>query len=244
MKSLIDMPVYQIKNLAKVEKDVHSLNKMSLQMAIQFIITALGYHDHIREYSQKFKIKLSELEEIFEEYKEAAAAYSSIITFLAHIEQVGEEINKSIKQNLDDNRVILSTIHGVKGMEFKNVFIINCLEETLPHINNMDMDVEEERRLMYVALTRAIDNLFLCIPKNIRGKYMEPSRFIKECNINVFEDFQSMYKIGEEVIHNSFGKGTVVEINNSVIEIKFEEDMNRKVDITVLHNHGIIRKTN
>jgi DNA helicase II / ATP-dependent DNA helicase PcrA len=244
MKSLVDMPVYQIKNLDKLEKDINSLNKKSLQMAIQYVISSLGYHDHLREYSQKFKIKLTELEEILEEYKEAAAAYSSIISFLAHIEQVGEEINKSTKQDIDDDRVILSTIHGVKGMEFKNVFIINCLEEILPHINNMDEDVEEERRLMYVAVTRAIDNLFLCIPKNIRGKYMEPSRFIEECSINIFEDLQSMYKPGEEVIHNSFGKGTIVEISKNVVEIKFPEGLNRKFDIAVLHNHGIIRKAN
>jgi DNA helicase II / ATP-dependent DNA helicase PcrA len=244
MKSLVDMPVYQIKNLDKLEKDINGLNKKSLQMAIQYVITELGYHAHIREYSQKFKIKLSELEEILEEYKEAAATYNSIITFLAHIEQVGEEINKSAKQNVDDNRVILSTIHGVKGMEFKNVFIINCLEEILPHVNNMDEDVEEERRLMYVALTRAIDNLFLCIPKNMRGKFMEPSRFIKECSINIFEDLQSIYKPGKEVIHNSFGNGTVVEINKNVVEIKFAEGMNRKFDISVLHNQGIIRNPN
>jgi DNA helicase II / ATP-dependent DNA helicase PcrA len=244
MKSLVDMPVYQIKNLDKLEKDINGLNKKSLQMAIQYVITELGYHAHIREYSQKFKIKLSELEEILEEYKEAAAAYNSIITFLAHIEQVGEEINKSAKQNVDDNRVILSTIHGVKGMEFKNVFIINCLEEILPHVNNMDEDVEEERRLMYVALTRAIDNLFLCIPKNMRGKFMEPSRFIEECSINIFEDLQSIYKPGTEVLHSSFGNGTVVEINKNVVEIKFAEGMNRKLDISVLHNQGIIRNTN
>ncbi len=241
IKSLLETPVFQIKNLDKLEKDIHSLNKMSLQSAIQYIITALGYHDYIKEYSQKFKIQISELEDILEEFKEAASAYNSIITFLTHIERVGEEIKESTKQIEDDNRVTLSTIHGVKGMEFKNVFIINCVEETLPHINNISEDIEEERRLFFVALTRAIDNVFMCIPRNMRGKYTVPSRFIEECSINLSEDLKAIYKPGEEVIHNSFGNGIIVEINENIVEIKFDKDMRRKFDIAVLHNHGIIK---
>lgn len=243
VKSLPEMPVFQIKNLDKLEKDIHRLNRMSLQSAIQYIITALGYHDYIREYSQKYKIKLLELEEILEEFKEAAEAYSSIISFLAHIEQVGEEINKSTKDN-SDNRVVLSTIHGVKGMEFKNIFIINCVEETLPHINSLDENIEEERRLFYVAITRAVDNVFISIPRSMRGKHRESSRFIKECSINLIENPESLYKIGETVIHNSFGRGNIIGIDKNVVEIKFDGDINRKFDIIVLHNHGIIKKMN
>ncbi|MCM0648453.1 ATP-dependent helicase [Clostridium swellfunianum] len=242
IKSLADIPIYQIKTLDSLERDIHNLNRMSLQSAIQYIITGIGYHDHLREYSQKFKIDLSELEEILDEFKEAAAAYNSITTFLAHIEYVGEELNKSLRQNRDDDRVILSTIHGVKGMEFKNVFIINCLEEVLPHINNLDQDIEEERRLMYVAVTRAIDNLYICLPRNIRGKHKEPSRFIKECSLDVFEDLKSIYRKGDEIIHNSFGKGRIIQLNSNVLEISFGKDIIRKFDITILHNHGIIKR--
>jgi DNA helicase II / ATP-dependent DNA helicase PcrA len=242
MKSLQEIPVFQIKTLDKLQKDIHGLNKMSLQGAIANIINNLGYHDYIKEYSQKFKIQISELEDILEEFKEAAASYNTIITFLSHIEQVGQEIHKSTEKNKDDNRVTLSTIHGVKGMEFKNVFIINCVEEILPHINNIEEDIEEERRLFFVAVTRAIDNLFMCIPRNFRGKYKPSSRFVEECSINLSENMESIYKAGVEVIHNSFGKGKIIDINKNVIEIKFEGDISRKFDIAVLHNQGIIKK--
>jgi DNA helicase-2/ATP-dependent DNA helicase PcrA len=242
LMNLSDTPVFQIKNLDKLQKDIHRLNKMSLQSAIQYIITDLMYHDYIKEYSQKYKIQISELEEILEEYKEAASSYNSIISFLAHIDQYGEELQKSLQQSEEEDRVTLSTIHGVKGMEFKNVFIVNCVEEVIPHINSVESDIEEERRLFYVGITRTIHNLFLCIPRNIRGKYKEPSRFIEECNINLFEDIQALYKIGSAVEHSSFGKGVVVNIDKNVIEIKFENNCLRKFDMIILHNNGIIKK--
>ena len=79
--------------------------------------------------------------------------------------------------------MIFSTIHGVKGMEFKNVFIINCEEETIPHKSSIEDNFEEERRLFYVAITRAIRNLYVFSPKTIRGKFYEPSRFIAESEL-------------------------------------------------------------
>ena len=86
--------------------------------------------------------------EVLEELKGAAEGFKTIIEFLTHVENVKEEIekNKIIKDG-----VILSTIHGVKGMEFKNVFIINCVEETIPHKSSIEDNLEEERRLFYGA---------------------------------------------------------------------------------------------
>ena len=86
--------------------------------------------------------------EVLEELKGAAEWFKTIIEFLTHVENVKEEIekNKIIKDG-----VILSTIHGVKGMEFKNVFIINCVEETIPHKSSIEDNLEEERRLFYGA---------------------------------------------------------------------------------------------
>ncbi len=77
-----------------------------------------------------FKIDISEMEEVLEEFEEAAKEYKTILTFLVHIEEVKEEILKN-KKNVNEEAVILSTVHSVKGMEFKNVFIINCTEENL-----------------------------------------------------------------------------------------------------------------
>ena len=65
-------------------------------------------------------------------------------------------------------------------MEFKNVFIINCNEDTIPHASSKEENIEEERRLFYVGITRAIDNLYLFVPKMRKGKFKEASRFVIE----------------------------------------------------------------
>jgi DNA helicase-2/ATP-dependent DNA helicase PcrA len=242
IKQMEGTSVFQMKNLDKLQKQINNLNKMSLLSAIQCIISDLGYHDYIKEYSLKFKIDIAELENILEELKGAAESCNSIITFLAHVEQVCEEFEKNTKKAVEENSVILSTIHGVKGMEFKNVFIINCVEEIIPHINSIDKHLEEERRLFFVAITRAMDNIFICMPENIRGKHKEPSRFIEECKINPFEHFQNMYKAGDEIFHNSFGRGEIVSLEKNIIQIKFMNNVHRNFDILVLHNNGLIKK--
>lgn len=241
LKNIEGIPVFQIKSLDNLQKEVSRLNKLSLQGAIQYIISTLGYHDHIAEYCTKYKIPISELEEIIEEFKESAGGFNSIATFLAHVENVSEELKNIVNRNNEEG-VILSTIHGVKGMEFKNVFIINCVEGIIPHNNNVDKDIEEERRLFFVAITRAIDNLYICLPRNIRAKNKEKSRFIEECGINEFENYQELYKIKDTITHTSFGKGTVTAVENNVITIEFFDSIERRFDIAILHNNGIIKK--
>jgi DNA helicase-2/ATP-dependent DNA helicase PcrA len=240
IKSLESTPVFQIKSLDTLRKDIHNLNKMSLSGAINYIITDLGYHDYIVQYSSKFKTDVSELEEILEEFKQAASEFNTIITFLVHVEKVKEELQKNSKKQNEDS-VILSTIHGVKGMEFKNVFIINCNEENIPHVNSLPDNEEEERRLFYVGITRTIDNLFLFIPRRIRGKLKEPSRFIDECKFQI-QPLETEFMVGDKVLHNTFGEGEVININNKEIDIKFNEDIIRKFDIFVVYNNRLLKK--
>lgn len=143
-----DTAPFQAKKLNELKSNISYLNKISLGSAIQYIISSLGYIDYLREYANKFNQNFSDLEEVLEELKGAAEGFKTIIEFLTHVENVKEEIekNKIIKDG-----VILSTIHGVKGMEFKNVFIINCVEETIPHKSSIEDNLEEERRLFYGA---------------------------------------------------------------------------------------------
>ncbi|MCB2292445.1 hypothetical protein LGK95_02680 [Clostridium algoriphilum] len=127
-------------------------------------------------------------------------------------------------------------------MEFKNVYLINCNEENIPHVNSIDNNLEEERRLFYVGITRAIDNVWLCICKNVKGKAKETSRFIKECNILGASDSDLPFKEEDEVIHKSFGSGTVISITSKDLEIKFEGGIIRKFDTDILYNNSLISK--
>ncbi|MEL7596642.1 MAG: 3'-5' exonuclease, partial [Clostridiaceae bacterium] len=138
------------------------------------------------------------------------------------------------------NSVILSTIHGVKGMEFKNIFIINCNEENIPHLNSIDKNIEEERRLFYVGITRTIENLWLCISNEIRGKNKKASRFIEECKLNSL--FENTYNSGEIIIHKTFGKGEIKHIDEKKIQIEFDDEFIRTFDVMVIYNNGLIKK--
>ncbi len=75
--------------------------------------------------------------------------------------------------------VALSTIHGVKGLEYSNVIIINCREGNMPHPSSLS-NIEEERRIFFVGVTRAADNLWLLWPEQHRGKSCRRSRFVDE----------------------------------------------------------------
>ena len=241
VKEISGVPVFQMKMLDKLKVNIHILNKMSLMSALDHIVLGIGYHDYIREYCTKFKIDLGEMEDVIDEFRQSIEGYNSIIAFLAHVDQVKEEISKG-KKNTNEDAVILSTIHGVKGMEFKNVYLINCNEENIPHINSMDKNIEEERRLFYVGITRAIDNVWLCISKNVKGKVKETSRFVVECNITGVSGTELPFKEGDTVLHKSFGRGKVISITNKDLDLKFEGGITRKFDAEVLYNNSLISK--
>jgi DNA helicase II / ATP-dependent DNA helicase PcrA len=241
LSNLEELPIFQVKVIKDLKKDIHYLNKMSLRSAVDFIIMDIGYIEYLREYSGKFKIDMNELEEVLEEFKEACSQFSTISALLYHVEEVKREIKKNEKNDNEDY-VVLSTIHGVKGMEFANVFIINCVEDNMPHINSIPNNLEEERRLFYVGITRTKENLFLFSPKTIRGKSKEASRFIKECRLDLRKEVNCGYTNGDMVEHDVFGRGQISSINGKEIDIKFDNGVTRKFDVLILINGRLLRK--
>lgn len=239
IKTVQDMAPFQLKVFEGLSKEIAALNKMSLKSAVSYVLTDLGYMDYLREYSLKFKIALSDLEDIVEEFRASLEGYNAIAMFLGHVIEVKEELKKHSKNSKED-AVILSTIHGVKGMEFKNVYIINCSEEYIPHKRSAEDEnnIEEERRLFYVAITRAIEGLYLFSPKNIRGKSIKPSYFIDECSIKE-EIGYGDYKIGNAVTHKAFGQGIIKELNDNTIVIDFG-GITRTFNFSILVNSNLL----
>ena len=233
-----DTPPFQCKKLDELRCDILYLNKISLGSAIQYVISTLGYIDYLREYANKYGQNFEELEDMLEEFKGAAEGFKTITEFLVHVKNVEDEIEKSKR---DKNGVILSTIHGVKGMEFKNVFIINCDEETIPHKSSIEQNLEEERRLFYVAVTRAIHNLYIFSPKTIRGKFYEPSRFIKEGGFTE-ESLKVEYgvKKGDYIHHRTYSDGVVKNLSNDKVTIKFKDGEERSFSLRVLMENNLI----
>lgn len=118
--------------------------------------------------------------------KVAANNFESLAEFLEHAEHM-RAMNKEMKKpgNIRDNSITLSTIHRSKGLEYKTVYIIGAVDGSIPHdfaleaYRNGDPDpMEEERRLLYVAVTRAQEELFISVPQKRRGKKARTSRFL------------------------------------------------------------------
>ena len=233
-----DTPPYQAKKLDELKKDILHLNKLSLSSAIQYVITELGYIDYLKDYSERYNQSIDDLEDIVEEFKSAADGIKTIIELLAHVERVKESIEESKEKK---EGVILSTIHGVKGMEFKNVFVVNANEETIPHRSSMEENIEEERRLFYVGITRAIDNLYVFSPKTQRGKFKEASRFVIEGKFKEIESNEDYgIKVNDRITHKAYGNGKVLEINKDTIKIDFGDKVSKSFSVKVLMENNLI----
>lgn len=236
-----DTPPFQRKKLDELKRDFNYIKKSSLSSGIQYIITDMGYIDYLKTYTERFGGNIEDLEEIVEEFKMSASSFKTIFEFFEHVDEVGKKIEES-KRNKTDDRVLLSTIHGVKGMEFKNVFLINCNEDTMPHSSSKEENIEEERRLFYVGITRAIDNLFLFVPKVRKGKFRDASRFIEEGGfMEIVKASHGLVK-DSVVTHKAFGTGKVVEVNGDEVGILFHDGMKRKFSAKVLLDNGLISK--
>ena len=153
------------------------------------------------------------------------------------------------------------TIHSAKGLEFENVFVIGMEEGIFPHRNSFEFreDLEEERRLCYVAITRAKKNLWLVNAKKrmIFGdsSYNPPSRFINEIsdeylNIdsaikenkfdkNTMIDDTIEYRVGDKIIHDTYGEGIVVAVDSKIITVAFPHPIGI---IKVMKGHKLFRK--
>ena len=235
-----DTPPFQKKKLDDLRKDINYLNKISLSSAIAYIVMDLGYIDHLKGYAQKFNQSSDDLEDIIEEFKLSAESFKTIFEFLQHIEDIKQTIEESKKKTKREG-VILSTIHGVKGMEFKNVYVINCVEETIPHASSIKENLEEERRLFYVGITRAIDELYLFSPRNRKGQFKDVSRFIVEGKLNDMPVETYGYEVGDKVAHKSYGMGEIEELKEDKITISFDNTL-RSFSLKVLLDNNLIQK--
>ena len=237
-----DTPPFQQKKLDELKRDFNYINKTSLSSAVQFIISDLGYLDYLKAYAEKFGSSIEDLEDILEEFKTSASSFKTILEFFSHVDEVGKKLEES-KRSKSEDRVLLSTIHGVKGMEFKNVFLINCNEDTMPHSQSKETNLEEERRLFYVAITRAIDNLYLFVPKMRKGKFKEVSRFITEGGFmtSVEAKAEHTLKVGTRINHRAFGDGVVKEVNGNEVKIRFDDGRSRKFKGNLLMSKGLIK---
>jgi DNA helicase-2/ATP-dependent DNA helicase PcrA len=241
----------EFKNLIERLKEVSE--GLTLTELIDKVLDASGMKQDLEsEKTLEAEVRLENLEEFksitksFEE-KEGLVSLEDFLLEISLISDVEEYKD-------DPNRISLMTVHSVKGLEFDHVFVVGMEEGIFPHMNSLmdNSELEEERRLCYVAITRAKDDLHLVNARRrtLFGKeQINPvSRFIGEINndlietnvkdelpkqeekVNVGEMFREEnvdYQVGDFVYHETFGTGKVVEVTNTLVSVAFK------------HPHGI-----
>ena len=184
-----DIKDFQKKNLEDLYIDLNYVRGLSPQYGISYIRTTLDYDRYILDYFHERRIKSQQIVEILDELEAAAGPYRTILDFFKHIDQVREEVKKNADKTAGsslatsaDKGVVLTTMHSSKGLEFDNVYIVGVNEGIVPYQLGDDskLDIEEERRLLYVAITRAKRVLVISSPLKRFGKKIGQSQFLKE----------------------------------------------------------------
>ena len=158
-----------------------TLSKLNTSDAISYIRRNMGYNGHIIDTCEYRKINSDGLFELADEVQTAAKSFPDPMGFADH----GAQMIKAAKERGGEGACCtLTTLHSAKGLEFDIVFLVGLTEEILPHIlSKTPAEIEEERRLFYVGVTRAKNVLYLSTTKSRYGKDMKPSRFLENRSI-------------------------------------------------------------
>lgn len=191
-----------IKIINDMQFDIKMLSHMSPYAAVNYILKGIGYEDYINEEIIRKRLNKEEVYAKLTEIKTLSRKYMDIKQWLKYIDEQAEKTeqeNKSDKRqgnqkNSDEKdsagAVNIYTMHSCKGLEFKAVFIMDVCEGIIPYNKAvLDNEIEEERRLMYVSMTRAKEKLYLVYPIKRYGHDTAASRFISEIDKAYIESF-------------------------------------------------------
>ena len=243
------------------------MEHLSLTELVELVLERSGLRLELeKEGSVEAETRLENLEEFKSITKAFEDKYGliSLPDFLYEVSLISD--NTEISDS--SNRVTLMTVHSVKGLEFDNVFITGLEEGLFPHMNSMysNSEIEEERRLCYVAITRAREKLYITNARTRilfgQEQYNPVSRFIKEIDpdllnvVNKEEEYikkndkpkkiidlvgntNDDYQEGDYVYHDNFGTGKVISVDKTIIKIAFQLPYGIK---TLIKNHPSIHK--
>lgn len=165
-------------SLYEIEKKLKHIRKLPLDRKIAYIYNYLAYKKYASLRSNKFAEENMNKDLFIESLTNFSRGLNNISDFYKKIDLVKDKIKFTF-----GNPLILTTIHKSKGLEYDRVFIIDMVKNEFPMINydeNPDVAIEEERRVFYVAMTRAKESLFILTIKKRNGKKALPSEFFSQ----------------------------------------------------------------
>lgn len=270
--NVLDKSLYEVIDSGKeldfknmIEEIKKEESHLTLTELIDMVLDKSGMKKSLEdEKSIEADIRLENLEE-FKSIAKAMEINEGIVSLEELLDKLALVSDVSEQKNDNEDKVTLMTMHAVKGLEYDYVFIVGVEEGLFPHSNSLESndELEEERRLCYVAITRAKKELYLINARSriLYGKVSSnvPSRFINEISdeyietigkkedINVFKPKIDKNKMmnedndlhpGDMVNHDKYGFGVVVTIDGSIATISFKRDGLKKL----MKNHKSIHK--
>lgn len=175
---------WQEENLENLRIDLNQIRKRTPYDAVKYIRKVIGYDEYLEEFAAYRRTSAQVLQEIADEIMETAKDCADVRSFREQLERLSLQMKEqSRKKGQKRNGVALMTMHGAKGLEFRAVFLPSLVEGIVPHEKGMDT-VAEERRLFYVAMTRASEKLCLSAILQRYEKERKPSRFLAEMGLD------------------------------------------------------------
>lgn len=173
---------WMIDRIDRLEYDLKMLRLMAPYASINYIRNGMNYEEYVREYAEYRRMKPDELLEVLDALQESAKEFKTLDEWVQHIGTYTRELKEKASARREIREGIqISTMHSAKGLEYEVVFLPDVNEEVTPHNKAiLEADLEEERRLFYVAVTRAKTYLYLYSLEERYNKPLRPSRYLEE----------------------------------------------------------------
>lgn len=167
--------------IGQLECDLRVIARITPFAAVNYIRKAVGYDTYLTDYAQNRQIPVNELFETLEEIAESMKDYRQLEEWMQFTQDYTEKLKRKRQEQPDTDSISVLTLHAAKGLEYEIVIIPDVNEGLIPYKKAvLEAELEEERRMLYVGMTRAKKELFLSYVKTIRNKKAEPSCFLEE----------------------------------------------------------------
>ena len=182
LKDYYENKEWMLERIEQLEYDLYMLASMGPYPAIQYIRHSIGYDAYLKEYAAYRGIKADDLLEVLDDLMDKSHAHSTWEEWFQAIGQYSETLKLRARQKFEESEGIrLLTMHGAKGLEYDVVYIPDANDGMTPHKKALTAsEQEEERRMFYVAMTRAKNDLRVYFTRERYGKQAEMSPFVGE----------------------------------------------------------------
>jgi len=171
---------YLLRNIRKLISDIEYISNLDVYGGIKYARKVMGYEEWlIADYRERGK-DISEAKEELDLLEESARGQETYADMCSYIEEYNSKLQEAAVTS-DEDRINIVTMHGSKGLEYNTVIIPGLSEGYVPQSKAVSIDdIEEERRVFYVAMTRAKERLFLTYVKKSKINRHDKSRFISD----------------------------------------------------------------